>query len=68
MDYLGGSLEDFDLVGLGSTAPLRTGNIAAIEGEGIAATGGLPSQAILGEPAFAGLLREVKEDVVEVLA
>ena len=66
MSYFGGSLEDLDFVALGSAAPVGAGDIAAIEGEGVTAAGGLPSQTIVGKPALSRLLREVEVDVVEV--
>lgn len=62
------ALQDPDLVALGGAAPLRAGDVAMVEGEGIAATGRLPSEASLGESALAALLGEVKVDVVEALA
>ena len=66
MSYLGGALENFDFVTLGSAAPMGTGDVAAIEGEGVATTGRLPSQTIIRKPALSWLLGEVEVDVVEV--
>ena len=43
MSYFGGSLEDLDFVALGSAAPVGAGYVATVEGEGVAATGRLPS-------------------------
>jgi hypothetical protein len=62
------ALQDSDLVALGGTAPLRAGDIAVVEGEGVAAADRLPSKASLGESALAALLGEVKVDIVETLA
>lgn len=43
MSYFGGSLEDLDFVAFRGAAPLGAGDVAAVEGEGVAATGRLPS-------------------------
>jgi hypothetical protein len=42
-------------------------DVAAIEGEGVAATGGTPAKTALSQLAFSRLLREVQVDVVEAL-
>lgn len=61
------ALEDLDLVTLRSAAPLRGRDVGVVEGEGVAAAGGLPAESRLGEPALAALLGEVQVDVVEAL-
>lgn len=43
-------------------------NVAVVEGEGVAAAGGFPPEACLGEATFTALLGEVEVDVVEALA
>jgi hypothetical protein len=61
------ALQDSDLVAPGGAAPLGAANVAVIEGEGVTAAGGFPSEAGLCESALAALLGEVKVDAVETL-
>lgn len=61
------ALQDPDLVAPGGAAPLGAANVAVIEGEGVTAAGGFPSEAGLCESALAALLGEVKVDAVETL-
>lgn len=63
-----GALQDLDLVTLGGATPLRRGDVAVIEGEGVAAARRLPTEASFGKSALAALLGEVQVDVVETLA
>lgn len=62
------ALENADLVALGCSAPLCAADVAVVEGEGVAAARGLPTEAGLCESALATLLREVEVDVVKALA
>ena len=61
-------LKNLDFVAFRCSTPLRTADVALIEGKGLTASRGLPTQACLGEPAFSALLGQVQEDVVEALA
>lgn len=55
-DELGGSFQDLDFETLGRTTPLRRGDVAAVESEGVAAGRGFPAQPVLGESALPGFL------------
>ena len=55
------------LESFGGATPLGVADVAAIEGKGIAATGGTPAQTTLSQLAFSRLLREVQVYVVEAL-
>lgn len=59
--------QDLQLISFGGAAPLGMADVAAVEGKGIAATGGTPTQTALSQLAFSWLLREVKVNVVEAL-
>lgn len=61
------ALQNPDLVSPGGAAPLGATNVAMIEGEGVTAAHGFPSEAGLCESALAALLGEVKVDAVETL-
>lgn len=61
------ALQDSDLVSPGGSTPLGASNVAVIEGEGVTAARGLPSETGLCESALAALLGEVKVDAVEAL-
>lgn len=60
-------LQDSDLVSSGGSTPLGAPNVAVIEGEGVTAARGLPSEPGLCESTLAALLGEVKVDAVETL-
>ena len=62
------ALQDAHLVALGGAAPLGAADVVVVEGEGVAAAGGLPAEAVLGEATLSALLGEVEVDVVEALA
>jgi hypothetical protein len=62
------ALQNLDLVALGRPTPLGAPDVAVIEGEGVAAAGWFPAEAILGEPALSVLLGKIQVDVVEALA
>lgn len=51
-DEVGGSFQDLGLEALGRTTPLGRGDVAAVEGEGVAARRRFPAQPVLGEPAL----------------
>lgn len=68
LDDARGAVEDLQLVAPRRAAPLGASDLAAVKGEGVAATGGLPAEAVLCESAFAALFGEVEVDVVEALA
>lgn len=61
------TLQDPDLVSPGGSAPLGATNVTMIEGEGVTAARGLPSEPGLCESTLAALLGEVKVDAVETL-
>lgn len=65
LDDTGISLQNFHLVTFGCSAPLCATDVARVEGEGVAATCGLPAESIFGKPAFAMFSRQVQVDVVE---
>lgn len=66
-DELGGPLQNLDLEALGRATPLGRDDVAAIEGEGVAAGRRFPAQPVLGESALPGFLGQVEVDVVELL-
>jgi hypothetical protein len=59
--------QDLQLVSFGGATPLGVADVAAVEGEGVAATGRTPAKTALSKLAFSWLLREVQVDVVEAL-
>jgi hypothetical protein len=59
--------QDLQLVSFGGATPLGVADVAAVEGEGVAATRGTPAQTTLGQLAFSRLLREVQVYVIKAL-
>jgi len=60
-------LQDLDLEAFRRSTPLRTADVALVEGKRLAATCRLPSKTCLGKPTLAAFLRQVQIDVIETL-